>query len=49
MSKIYSSNCCGAEMSPSYRDMEICPDCKEHCEVEVEEVDDLVEQYGLQN
>lgn len=49
MSKIYMSNCCGAEMKGAVIDMEICPDCKEHCGVDEEEVDDWVEQYDLQN
>jgi len=49
MSKIYISNCCGAEMSPAHRDIKICPDCHEHCEIEIEEIDDWMEQYDLQN
>lgn len=27
------SNCCGAEM---YADYDICPDCKEHCDTEID-------------
>jgi len=34
----YISNCCGAEMYGMWEDSEICPDCQEHCELEI--VDD---------
>jgi len=27
------SNCCGADMK-EYEDASICPNCKEHCEIE---------------
>lgn len=30
----YKSSCCGAEMTPEYRDIEMCPECHEHCGVE---------------
>lgn len=29
------SSCCGVEMNSDYADRLICPDCKEHCSVEV--------------
>ena len=36
------SNCCGADMNkqtcedgPSFIDLERCPDCKEHCSIEL--------------
>lgn len=28
------SNCCGAEMNEAYRNIQICPECKEHCDLE---------------
>jgi hypothetical protein len=28
------SNCCGAAMKGEWLDVEMCPDCKEHCSVE---------------
>jgi hypothetical protein len=34
------SSCCGAEMRGAVADMGICPDCKEHCGVEEEEMED---------
>lgn len=49
MSIKYLSDCCGAEMDEIFRDVEICPDCKGHCCIDEEEVDDWTEQYGLQN
>lgn len=32
-SRKFVSNCCGASMSGIVRDIEICPDCHEHCGV----------------
>jgi len=32
----YFSNCCGAVGSEVVRGMGICPDCKEHCDFEME-------------
>ena len=40
------SNCCGAEDrmvgydGPSFSDMDICPECKDHCEFIEEEDED---------
>ena len=28
------SNCCGHQMGNGYEDILICPECKEHCEIE---------------
>lgn len=33
--KNYISNCCGAEMEGMFLDTEICPECKEHCVLEI--------------
>ena len=35
------SNCCGAEMKSPLDEMEICPDCKEHCAVEEEDDEEM--------
>ena len=35
---IFSSDCCGCEMSFAQTDYGICPQCFEHCEVVGEEV-----------
>lgn len=35
---IFSSDCCGCEMSFDQADYGICPVCHEHCEVIGEEV-----------
>lgn len=32
----YISNCCGATMRGAMIDMEVCPECREHCEVILE-------------
>lgn len=47
------SNCCGAEDrpctidGPSYSDIGICPDCREHCEFE--EIDETVTSKNKTN
>ena len=35
---IFSSDCCGCEMTFAQVDFGICPKCGEHCEVVSEEV-----------
>jgi hypothetical protein len=34
---LYLSDCCGAYLSDEHICYEICPDCREHCEVLTEE------------
>lgn len=40
------SNCCSAEMKGDYLDMKLCPDCKEHCEVDIVEGDREEDERG---
>ena len=45
---IFSSDCCGAEMTFAQTDYGICPQCCEHCEVVGEEVvEDNGEDWNL--
>jgi hypothetical protein len=37
---IWLSDCCGAEGNGSMIDIGICPDCHEHCEFKIDEVDE---------
>ena|SRR3990167_6557094 len=45
ISKTKVSNCCGA---PVYSDTDICTDCKEHCEIEEEKMERMIDldQYN---
>lgn len=36
ISGYHTSNCCGAPMTEQWLDTEICPECKEHCNIETE-------------
>lgn len=38
ISVIFTSDCCGANMTFAQADYEICPCCLEHCEVIGEEI-----------
>jgi hypothetical protein len=42
------SNCCGAELHSPWDDIEMCPDCKEHCVVEDEEEQMRKEEYEVE-
>jgi hypothetical protein len=37
MNILYLSDCCGSYMGDAHIEYEICPDCREHCEVVKEE------------
>ena len=39
---LYLSDCCGAYMSDEHICYEVCPDCKDHCEV-------VIEEYPVEN
>lgn len=39
---LYLSDCCGAYMSDEHICYEVCPDCKDHCEV-------VIEDYPVEN
>ena len=41
----YFSTCCGAPPYLNNIDLELCDDCKENCEFEVNNDDELYEQF----
>jgi len=44
----YSSDCCGEYIADEHVQYEVCPRCKEHCEIVTEKCIDAVDENGIE-